>query len=417
MIILKYIKNFIDSKTIRRILVRTSKSTAVKLFFMGFVIIFTFSMAIFYIEKNYIVYKTENGVQVEDGDNSSNIRSFEDSVWWAFVTSTTVGYGDYFPKSQVGRVLGILLMFFGISLVGVITGNIASFLVEKQLKEDRGLKDLKLKNHFIICGWKRNMGEVLRSVMGKNKSFLASEIVLINTAPPEDIENLKSEKEFAHINFIHGDYIDERVLNRANLKKAKKVLVLADRLVTGSVQEVDSRTVMSIITIKSMTKSAYTCAELLDSKFERYLSTSNCDEIILSTDYNRSLIANASAGSGISHVISELLNVEADVSIDTQDLPKKYIGLTYEELFNYYLDKNRSVLIGVLENTGNFYERKKEAIKEAQKTPDISTLVDNLKVVKELVANQPVINPAPSYILKKYSKAIIIEGRAYNRKV
>ncbi len=67
-------------------------------------------------------------------------------------------------------------------------------------------------------------------------------------------------------------------------------------------------------------------------------------------------------------------------------------------------------MIGLLENTGNFFQRKKEAIREAQKTPDISTLVDNLKTVKSLVANLPMINPRTDYIIKKYSRAIIIEG-------
>lgn len=273
------------------------------------------------------------------------------------------------------------------------------------------MKELNLRNHFVICGWKRDMGNVLYHIMEKNKNFLPSEFVLINNADPSEIENIKSDPRFAHINYIHGDYIDERVLNRANLKEAARVLVFADRLVQGSVEEVDSRTVMTIITIKSMSKTIYTCAEIVDEKFERYLRFSNCDEIILSTEYNRSIIANASAGSGISHVISELLNVNADVSISTQDVPEKFIGKTFGELFDFYLGRNRRILIGILENTGNFYSRKTEAIREAQKTPDISKLVDNLKEVKQLVANMPIINPPADYLLNRHSKAIIIEGR------
>ena len=189
------------------------------------------------------------------------------------------------------------------------------------------------------------------------------------------------------------------------------MLVLADTLVQGSVKEVDSRTVMGVITIKSISKYIYTCAELVDSKFQRYLSSANCDEIILSSEYNRALIANASAGGGLSHVISELINVNADVSINIVEFPHGFIGKTFKDCFDHYMGKDRSILIGVLENTGNFYERKKAAIREAQMTPDISTLVDNLKIVKSLEANQPVINPRQDYVIVKYAKAIIIEGR------
>ena len=247
--------------------------------------------------------------------------------------------------------------------------------------------------------------------MEKNKSFLPSEFLLINTANPEEIENLKSDKRFAHINYIHGDYIDERVLYRANLRQASRVILFADRMVQGSVQEIDSRTVMAVITIKSISKTVYTCAEILDEKFERYLQSSNCDEIILSTEYNKSIIANASAGSGISQVISELLNVNAAASLATHDIPENFIGKTFGELFEYFLELNRSILVGLLENTGNFFFRKKEAIEDAQKTPDISKLVDNLKEVKQLIHNLPIINPLPDYVIARYAKAIIIEGR------
>ncbi len=406
---------FWRNKTVRYLMLKLTRNFFFKLFLSAFIFLSVLSVAVYYFEKRYVFYNNVDGTMVEDAAKSSNIRSLKDAVWWAFVTSTTVGYGDFYPKSNAGRLTGILLMFFGVSLVGVITGNIASALVEQQLKEGRGLKELNLKNHFIICGWKRDMANILANIMEKNKDFLPSEFVLISTADPEEVQNLKSDSRFAHINFIRGDYIDERVLHRANLKQAKRVIVFADRLVQGSVQEVDSRTVMTIITIKSISKTVYTCAEILDEKFERYLRFSNCDEIILSSEFNRSIIANASSGSDISQVISELLNVNAGVSIVTLEIPGKFIGKTYGELFDFYMAKNRTILIGILENTGNFFTRKTEAIRDAQKTPDISKLVDNLKVVKQLMANLPVINPATGYQIGRYSRAIVIEGRTHDK--
>jgi len=406
----EYLRTRREKRSVRHIIGKIARTTVFKLVVTSLAVLVSFALIVVIIEKNHVSYTYIEGRRVEDPANSSNIRTFGDSIWWAFVTSTTVGYGDYYPKSTAGRFAGVLLMFFGVSLVGVITGNIASWLVSKQLKEGRGLKELRLKNHFIICGWKREMGEVLSGIMDRNRDFTASGIVLINSAEQQEIENLKADKKFSEINFIHGDYIDERVLKRANLKGASRVLILADVLVKGSVQEVDSRTVMSIITIKSISKSIYTAAELLDAKFERYLRFSNCDEIILSTQYNRSLIANASAGSGVSHVISELLDVHTGATINTLEIPDSFVGRAFGDLFDHYLSKDRTILIGLLENTGNFFQRKKEAIREAQKTPDISTLVDNLKTVKSLVANLPMINPRTDYIIKKYSRAIIIEG-------
>jgi voltage-gated potassium channel len=409
--ILQNFKQIFENKTIRYYYYRISSSMLVKLLVIGVIVLLTFSTFTYYVEKKHVVYKEVDGVKIEDADNSSNIRNFNDSIWWAFVTSTTVGYGDFYPVSVAGRISGVLLMFFGVSLVGVVTGNIASILVEKQLKEEKGLKSVKMKNHFIICGWKRDMGKVLKDIISKNKEFIPQEIVIVNTANPEEIEMLRSEPALSGISYINGDYVDESVLNKANLKHAKKVLVLADRLVLGSVQEVDSRTVMTIITVKSISKTIYAAAEILDTKFERYLISANCDEVILTSDYSRSLIANASTGSGISHVINELLDANTPVELNTVIPPKELIGKKYSELAEYYTKQDSTILIGILENTGNFHARKMEAIEQAQKTPDISMLVDSLKTVKTMTANKPVINPSPDYIIGKHSKAIIIEGR------
>ena len=57
---------------------------------------------------------------------------FGDSVWWAFVTTTTTGYGDLFPLTVAGRVLGVLTMFAGIIGIGVIVGRIAAVVIRTQ---------------------------------------------------------------------------------------------------------------------------------------------------------------------------------------------------------------------------------------------------------------------------------------------
>ena len=61
----------------------------------------------------------------------ANITTVGDSVWWAFVTVSTVGYGDYFPVTGVGRLVAVGLMLGGVTLVGVITATLASWILER----------------------------------------------------------------------------------------------------------------------------------------------------------------------------------------------------------------------------------------------------------------------------------------------
>lgn len=71
----------------------------------------------------------------ERGVEGSNIKNFEDGLWWAVTTVTTVGYGDRFPTSSSGRVLAVGLMLVGISLMGVITASVAAWFVRMSQDE------------------------------------------------------------------------------------------------------------------------------------------------------------------------------------------------------------------------------------------------------------------------------------------
>lgn len=53
--------------------------------------------------------------------------TFFDALWWSFVTCTTVGYGDISPSSNTGRVVAVILMIFGIGLLGMLTGAITTY--------------------------------------------------------------------------------------------------------------------------------------------------------------------------------------------------------------------------------------------------------------------------------------------------
>ena len=59
------------------------------------------------------------------------VKTFENALWWSFVTATTVGYGDIFPTSQIGRIIAGILMLTGIGTIGMITGSISTYFMTK----------------------------------------------------------------------------------------------------------------------------------------------------------------------------------------------------------------------------------------------------------------------------------------------
>lgn len=82
-----------------------------------------------------ILFSSISILQFEDAPES-NIRTAEDAVWWSYVTITTVGYGDKFPVTTEGRVIGAILMTAGVGLFGTFTGFVSSWFVGGGKKEE-----------------------------------------------------------------------------------------------------------------------------------------------------------------------------------------------------------------------------------------------------------------------------------------
>jgi len=78
-------------------------------------------------------------LKAEAPNPDANITTAGDAVWWVFVTITTVGYGDRFPTTMWGRTLGVIVMFCGIALIGVLTSFLASFFVATPKKKEEEL--------------------------------------------------------------------------------------------------------------------------------------------------------------------------------------------------------------------------------------------------------------------------------------
>lgn len=72
--------------------------------------------------------------EAERGEGT--IGSFGDGLWWAITTMTTVGYGDHYPVTMLGRVIGASLMFFGIALLSIVSASVASWIIEKLDRTD-----------------------------------------------------------------------------------------------------------------------------------------------------------------------------------------------------------------------------------------------------------------------------------------
>jgi voltage-gated potassium channel len=79
-----------------------------------------------------LIFTCSLGVyEAEHKAAGANITNYGDALWWAFVTITTIGYGDYYPVTFEGRTIAVLLMLSGLALVSVITVSFASWFLDR----------------------------------------------------------------------------------------------------------------------------------------------------------------------------------------------------------------------------------------------------------------------------------------------
>jgi voltage-gated potassium channel len=89
-----------------------------------------------------IIFSSIGILQVET-DPNSNIKTAEDALWWSYATITTVGYGDKFPVTSEGRLIGIVLMTAGVGLFGTFSGFVASWFLASHKKNNEKSDDEK----------------------------------------------------------------------------------------------------------------------------------------------------------------------------------------------------------------------------------------------------------------------------------
>ena len=349
----------------------------------------------------------------------ANIHSLGEALWWGIVTFLTVGYGDKYPVTMPGRLVAVFLMFSGVFAIAILTSKISSYFLEKVLREGKGMVDTSsLSDHFVVCGWKEEMQEVLCHILDFNPGMTSKDLVLVANIPQQEVDTLREHPLLKKLHIVNGNYFEAAQLKRAAPERAKKVLILADRTPTAngqipSMTEVDARTIMTAMSLSTLARGTMIAAEILDAKMDQYLKIAHVTEIIYSREYSRLLLGNASGGTGVSNIIFDLLDPKTPTRITTRPIPEAMVLKTYGQFKNTFeAGETRVVVIGILKNTGNTHSIKEFALRQAQKTPDVGRLVQNLRSVKELRCNHPIFNPAGDYVISEGSMAIVVETHA-----
>lgn len=117
---------------------------------------------------------------VEGPDPESSIDTAEEALWWAFVTVTTVGYGDFFPVTTLGRMVAVALMVAGVGLFGSFAAYVGSMFVDDQDNEQsrlhRANRDLIRELHGEVRALREEVGALRGELSRRDGEVVGSEM-------------------------------------------------------------------------------------------------------------------------------------------------------------------------------------------------------------------------------------------------
>ena len=281
-----------------------------------------------------------------EGSHQKNL-TYLDSVWWSVVTMTTVGYGDFYPQTTLGRFLvGIPTMLLGIAILAILLENVQNNITKKSNKL-RGLSTMKEDNHIVILGYpgEQQIKEIVKEIRLDDRLETMA-IALVTDQIEENPEALQKLK----VHFVKGNPIHSQVLLKANLKSAKKVIILADDTHNS---DYDGVSLMRLLNAKKHMNNSegIIIVQCLNRENEQTMYDSGANEVIVLESLKAGLIVQGVSALGLNPVLQSLLTNERGFQFYIQVAPNNVLNISLGTLCEKVEEQWDNVrTVGVLEN-------------------------------------------------------------------
>ena len=282
-------------------------------------------------------------VHVEKSNPDASIQTFYDAIWWSMVTLTSVGYGDMYPSTEEGRIVGFFFLFGSLTIFAILIGQISSIM--NNIKENRrlGQYGTTLKRHALIVGWNSFGKTVTDQLIGAGKE------VAIVTKTKTDIDFIRENYPTSKVFALYTDYNTIEHLQKANIQDASIVFVNL---------EDDTEKLVYILNLKKTFDGLKYIVSLDNADLKQTFVAAGVTYALSKNEIASKLLASYIFEPDVAIFNEEIIAVaESDELYDIKQyqvlISNPYVSMPYEKVFFDIKRACNAVLVGIVKCQDN----------------------------------------------------------------
>lgn len=258
----------------------------------------TAGLVVVYMLVALLIYLIE-----KDGEGAS-ITTYSKALWYALVTVSTVGYGDLYPISDAGRILGGVIIIISVGFIGFVVSKFSELAAEHSRRKFLGMDGTDFSGHYIVVGWSDISRIVIKEVMA------AGFKVAVLTNEEKDILEMKSIFSDPKTFFVtFGLSEDGATFERLNIDEAVGAILL-----TGD----DAITLVTVLELKRVNPELHVTAYIQNSQLKKTVQNAGVSYVISPNEVVGRMIASATFEPDVSLFLEDILSTT--VSDDDMDI-------------------------------------------------------------------------------------------------
>ncbi|XP_045924554.1 calcium-activated potassium channel subunit alpha-1 isoform X1 [Micropterus dolomieu] len=289
------------------------------------------------------IHLVENSGDPWENFQNSQALSYWECVYLLMVTMSTVGYGDVYAKTTLGRLFMVFFILGGLAMFASYVPEIIE-LIGNRKKYGGSYSAVNGRKHIVVCGHitLESVSNFLKDFLHKDRDDVNVEIVFLhNISPNLELEAL-FKRHFTQVEFYQGSVLNPHDLARVKIESADACLILANKYCADPDAE-DASNIMRVISIKNYHPKIRIITQMLQYHNKAHLlnipswTWKEGDDAICLAELKLGFIAQSCLAQGLSTMLANLFSMRSFIKIEEDTWQKYYLEGVANEMYTEYL--------------------------------------------------------------------------------